>query len=313
MKGNRAEFWAKMSRGINKFGLRVKKHSPEIFIVTGVCGVVASTIMACRATTKLGGILEEKNNQLDDIEHYKEHPEDLGEDVEYTKEDAQKDEMIIRAGTAVKIVKIYLPAVLTGVASISAIVASHQILSKRNAAISMAYMGVNNAFKSYRKRVVDRFGEDLDKELRFNIKAADAQNKKDAEDGAVQETSTGALVNANDLSEFAKIFDAGNPGWEDDPEQNLMYLRKQQMYANNLLQTRGHLFLNEVYDMLGFPRTKAGNIVGWIYDKKNPAGDNYVDFGIYDLQNPACHRFVNGYEPSILLDFNIDGPILDSI
>ena len=63
--------------------------------------------------------------------------------------------------------------------------------------------------------------------------------------------------------------------------------------------------------MLGIPRTRAGQIVGWIYDKKNPIGDNYVDFGIYDTNKEANRNFVNGYERTILLDFNVEGNILE--
>ena len=83
-----------------------------------------------------------------------------------------------------------------------------------------------------------------------------------------------------------------------------------------MLRSRGHLFLNEVYDMLGYPRIKEGNIIGWIYDEKNPVGDNFVDFNIYPLNgivDQAKINFINGDERSILLDFNVDGPILDLI
>ena len=62
--------------------------------------------------------------------------------------------------------------------------------------------------------------------------------------------------------------------------------------------------------MLGIPRTKAGQVVGWIFDKDNPIGDNYVDFGLLNTQN---EDFVNGYKRSVLLDFNVDGMILDRI
>ena len=85
-----------------------------------------------------------------------------------------------------------------------------------------------------------------------------------------------------------------------------MYLRQQETYANDLLKSRGFIFLNDVYDMLGIPRTRAGQVVGWTYDKENPRGDNYIDFGIFKRK-----EFVNGYERSVLLDFNVDGIILD--
>ena len=68
-----------------------------------------------------------------------------------------------------------------------------------------------------------------------------------------------------------------------------------------------------MYDLLGIQRTSAGQVVGWIYDESNPIGDNYVDFGIYDLHDEAKRNFVNGYERTILLDFNVDGDILNMI
>lgn len=116
--------------------------------------------------------------------------------------------------------------------------------------------------------------------------------------------------NRNNTSDYARFFDETCAPWEKDPEYNVCFLNQQQNFANDLLRRQGYLFLNDVYDMLGIARTKAGQVVGWVYDEKNPIGDNYVDFGLYDLRNA---RFVNGYEKSILLDFNVDGVILDKI
>ena len=65
--------------------------------------------------------------------------------------------------------------------------------------------------------------------------------------------------------------------------------------------------------MLAIPRTKAGQVVGWIYDEKHPIGDNFVDFGIIDINDERKRAFMNGYERNILLDFNVDGNILDLI
>lgn len=130
----------------------------------------------------------------------------------------------------------------------------------------------------------------------------------------------GALVNVetkrdktdcgDSVSQYARFFDEGSPAWSKDSEYNLMFLKQQQQYANDLLKKRGHIFLNEIYDMLGIPRTKAGAVVGWVYDENNPIGDNYVSFGITDERNA---NFVNGYEKSVLLDFNVDGNIWDKI
>lgn len=116
-----------------------------------------------------------------------------------------------------------------------------------------------------------------------------------------------------DYSIYARIWDDGCNGWSKDPEYNLIFLKQIQTYANELLRSRGYIFLNEVYDMLGIPRTKAGQTVGWVYNEKNPIGDNHVDFGIFDTDSIQNRDFINGYARTVVLDFNVDGIITDLI
>lgn len=299
----------KVTRGLNKAGFQLKKHSPEILIVAGVAGAVTSAVMACKATTKLNDILEESKEQVDKIHEAIEHPENLPE--EYTEEDGKKDLTIVYTQTAVKLLKLYGPSIVLGGLSITAILTSNNIMRKRNIAIAAAYTAVDKSFKDYRERVVERFGEDLDRELRYNIKKEEVEETIVDEKTGKEKTVKKTIDVANDVSEFAKFFDDGCTGWTKDPELNLAFLLKQQAFANDKLKANGYLYLNEVYDMLGIPRTKAGQIVGWIYDEKNPIGDNYVDFGIFDSNKVKNRDFVNGYERTILLDFNVDGNILN--
>ena len=313
MKG---KFMNKMSRKVNKIGFKVKQHSPEILITAGVIGVVASGVMACKATTKVNDIITETKEQLEPIhaagEKLKNNEELMCSDgTQYTKEDNQKDLTIVYIQTGVKLVKLYAPSVALGALSLGAIITSHKILSKRNVALAAAYAAVDRGFKEYRGRVIERFGKELDRELRYNIKNKEIEET--TVDGKGKEKVTKKNVEITDVddpSDYAKFYDAGCTGWTKDPEANLIFLKQQQNYANDLLQTRGYVFLNEVYDMLGIPRTKAGQIVGWIYDEECPNGDNVIDFGIYE-STKATRDFVNGYERTILLDFNVDGPILD--
>lgn len=299
-----------VSRGLHKAGFQVKKHSPEILLTTGIVGVVGSAVMACKATTKVSAILEETKENIDVVHAGMEEGEING--VEYTQEDGKKDLAIMYAQTGLKLVKLYGPALVLGTASIGCILASNNIIRKRNAALAAAYSAIDSSFKGYRSRVIERFGEDLDRELKYNIKAKEVEEIVVDENGketTVKKTVEYADPNLN--SDYAKFFDEACAGWSKSPEDNLYFLRCQQNWANDRLKAKGHLFLNEVYDMLDIPRTKAGNVVGWVYDDKNPIGDNYVDFGIYDKDNPAKRRFVNGDERNILLDFNVDGPIWD--
>lgn len=307
----KSEFATKASRLIHTAGLQLKKHSPEILMVAGIAGTIASTVMACKATSKVDEIIEEKN--------YKEEQIDIvlnSDEYDYTEEDKVKDLTIIYTQTGVKLLKVYAPAIALGVVSIGCIVAGHRILKKRNLALMAAYTVVDKGFKQYRKNVVERFGDEIDKELRYNIKAkeiekvvTDKKGVEKIEKETVKELDEKAL---SDYSEYARFFDAASTQFEKDPEYNLMFLRKQQDWANERLKARGYLFLNEVYDELGIPRSRIGQIAGWIYDEKCPNGDNYVDFGIYENRE-ANRRFVNGEEYNILLDFNVDGIIYDKI
>ena len=299
----------KMIRMYNNSKNVVEKHSPEILAGVGVVGVVASTVMACKATMKLNDILEESKETRDKIKEVESNPRYK---EEYSHEDAKKDLTINYTQTAMKIAKLYAPAVILGSASLGCLLASNDILRKRNAALSAAYMTVDKSFKEYRQRVVDRFGEEVEKEIRYNIKAEEITSTVVAEDGSETTiTETVKTMDPNLYSDYAKFFDEASPYWQKDPEYNFMFLKSQQQYANDLLKARGRLFLNEVYEMLGIDKTKAGQIVGWVYNPENPIGDNFVDFGIFDMSKERVRAFVNGYEPNILLDFNVDGNIWD--
>ena len=316
------EIMNNITRTFNKAAFKFKKHSPEILVVAGVVGVVGSTIMACKATTKVNDILDDTKDQLDKIHEAGERLENgetlmLKDGEEYTVEQNKKDLTIVYAQTALKFAKLYAPSVIIGGLSITAILTGHNITRKRNIALAAAYTAVDKSFKEYRGRVVERFGEALDKELKYGIKSKEVDEVVTNEDGTesvVKKTvDVVDATNPMNVSEYARFFDDGCAGWTKDPEYNLMFLRDQQRYANDLLKSKGHLFLNEVYDLLGIPRTKAGQIVGWIYDEKHPNGDNFVDFGIYDTNKTANRDFVNGYERTILLDFNVDGNIWDQM
>lgn len=309
MKKN--EIMNSLTRKLNRTGLKIKKYSPEILIAAGVVGTVTSAVMACRATTKLDAVLEETKNETKKIEDF---VEENGYSDKYSEEDMKKDLAIVKTQGIIKVVKLYAPSVVLGGLSLTAIISSNHILRKRNIAIAAAYATVDKSFKNYRSRVVERFGKDLDRELRHNIKMKEVEQIVVDENGdETVEKTTVNVAERPEYSDYAKIYDSGNTGWCKDPEANLMVLRRMEDYANDKLKEKGHLFLNEVYDMLGFPRTRAGQEVGWIYDEKEPVGDNYVDFGIYDFAKPKNADFVNGYERSIVLDFNVDGPILDMI
>lgn len=294
----------------NKVGTKFKKHSPEILIVTGVVGVVASAVMACKATTKVSEILDDAKVQIDSVHAVIENDQ-ISEEM-YSEEDGKKDLAIIYMQTGLKFIKLYGPSVLLGALSITSILASNNILRKRNVALAAAYTVVDTGFKEYRGRVIERFGKELDRELRYNIKAKKIEEVVVDEDGNEQVTESVVEVIENPVktySSYARFYDDGCKGWTKNAADNLVFLRQVQCMANERLRDNKHLFLNEVYDMLGIPRSQEGQVVGWVYNEKAPTGDNFVDFGMYDGHKEKSRDFVNGIERVILLDFNVDGNI----
>lgn len=311
----------KATRAFHKVGLKMKKHSPEILVVAGTVGTVVSTVMACKATTRLSEILEDAKTDIDAIKDYADcdwvnvKKEDGTIENPYDEETKKKDITITYVNTGKDIAKLYAPSVALGVLSITAILAGTNILRKRNVALAAAYATADKTFREYRDRVVERFGKELDRELRYNIRSKEIEDTIIDEKGKEKKVKkTVPVVDPNQIDDFSRIFYDGNPGYcDEDPQLTLMFLKRQQDYANDKLKAQGYLFLNDVYEMLGFNKTAAGQMIGWIYDEEHPIGDNFVDFGIYDIHNDAKIRFVNGDERAIVLEFNHDGNILDLI
>lgn len=304
---NKNEIMSRASKIVGKASFQLKKHSPEILVVAGVAGTVVSAIIACKATLKVNEIVEDVKHDIDDVHDAVE--KGITKDGEnYSVEDSKKDLAVIYAKTGVSFAKLYAPAVILGTLSITSILASNNILRKRNVALSAAYAAVDKGFKDYRERVVERFGEQVDKELKYNIKAKKFDEvTTDPETGKEKKVKTMAnVVNPADLSDYAHFFST-SCYLASDHDYNMMFLRAEQNYANDKLTSRGYLFLNEVCERLGLPITKAGQVVGWV--KNSEKSDGFVDFNIREIGRDVDGR----YESDILLDFNVDGPILDLI
>lgn len=280
--------------------LIVRKFSPEILITVGVVGVVVSAVMASKSTLKLEPIVS-----MMEIDVAYAKTRKLEEPIsDYPVEEYSKDIIKAYSRGVFGVVKLYGPSVTLGLTSIVCIVGAHGIMSKRNMALAAAYKAVESSFSEYRKRVVSELGLDKDTELRLGA------HEVEVVDEETGKTTTAIALNPAENSQYARFFDESSSQWKKEAHYNQTFLRCQQQFANDLLLSRGHLFLNEVYDSLGIDRTPAGSVVGWVVSKK---GDNFVDFNIFDAGSNAKRAFVNGWEKSIFLDFNVDGVIYDQI
>ena len=303
---NKTEIMKSVNGVASKTVMKLKKHSPEILIVAGIAGTVVSAVLACKATTKVAEILDETKGTLDTIHEGMETGAINGQ--EYTTEDGKKDTVVVYAQTGMKLAKLYAPAIILGTLSITSILASNNILRKRNVALGAAYAAIDKSFKEYRGRVIERFGEQVDTELKYGIKAKKFEEiEVDPETGKEKKVKKTVMVaDPNLQSDYAVYFDSKSRNYETNPDYNRMFLKAQQAFANDKLQTRGHLFLNEVLDDLDLPRTPAGQIVGWTKD----GPDGYVNFRIVEVERETED---GRHEPALLLDFNVEGNIWEKM
>lgn len=303
---NKTEIMKSVNGVTSKAVMKLKKHSPEILVVAGIAGTVVSAVLACKATTKVAEILDETKGTLDTIHEGMETGAINGQG--YTNEDGKKDTVVVYAQTGMKLAKLYGPAIILGTLSITSILASNNILRKRNVALGAAYAAIDKSFKEYRGRVIERFGEQVDTELKYGIKAKKFEEiEVDPETGKEKKVKKTVMVaDPNLQSDYAVYFDSKSRNYETNPDYNRMFLKAQQAFANDKLQTRGHLFLNEVLDDLDLPRTPAGQIVGWTKD----GPDGYVNFRIVEVERETED---GRHEPALLLDFNVEGNIWEKM
>lgn len=307
----KTELATKAGKILVKTKLGIKKHSPEILVAAGIGTGIIAAIVACKQTIKANDIVAEARKSLQNIEDVKELA--ANNEVEYTEENEQEDRKTIGMQVAVGMVKTYALPVGLGVLSITCILAGHHILKKRNVALAAAYSALSTDFMNYRKRVVNKYGKDVDFMLKNGLEKQIVANQVvDPETGEVKETKEEVLTYEGDkLSQYARVFDeVGSTQWTPSADHNRAFLLMEQNYFNERIRTRGYIFLNEVYERLGFRPTKAGSVVGWVYQNADYEG---IDFGIFTAHTQKAAEFLEGTEPSIILDFNVQGDILSLV
>lgn len=304
----------KIVPAINKVVNTTKKHSPEILLIGGIVGMAAATVMGCVASTKLKDV-NEKNKAS--IEHVREKYKDATAPEEIHDRKKEMTKAYLMSG--VRYVRLYGPSVVLWGLSAGSVFGSNHVMKQRNAALAAAYATIDKGFKEYRGRVIEKFGEKVDNELKYGTKEVEVEKEVIGKDGKMKKVKEKKMCPNGEPSMYARYFDEyttdeyghsiRNWNWKADPEMNMFTLHCIQDMANARLKAKGVLFLNEVYEMLGFPATKAGQVVGWVNDPAFPPQDRHVDFGIFT--DPSNYSDFVNYNDSILLDFNVAGNVWD--
>ena len=281
-----------VTRLVGRAGLVLIKHAPTILTAAGTAGFIGTTVLASKATLKVEETVAEETALLVKVH-------EAQEAGKLSDKDATHDKVVLYSRMTTKLAKLYAPAIILGAASIASLATGHGIMLKRNASLAAAYAAVDQAFKTYKKKVESKFGKDA---------VLEALSSVATEDLTKDEMTVESVAAVNDISPYGVIFDDTNVNWSADEDLAMLHLKCQQQYANDILNTRGHIFLNEVYKMLGFPHTPAGAVTGWV--KGN--GDDFVDFNIFDGMFEGEDQ--NGRTVTKwALDFNVDGVMYDKI
>lgn len=294
---------AAVTRRISRASIVASKNSPQILFGAGVVGFGVTVVLACRATLKLEEVLEETTFKTA-LAH-----EAKANNANYSDADHKHDMAYLRIRAGYAIVKLYTPAIVVGSLSVAALTGSHHILSKRNTGLAAAYAATEKAFEDYRARVREELGEEKEREIKHGV---DERTELVETDNGPKKKKIRGFA---DASQYAVVFDEGNANYEPTPEYNIMFIRTVQNQLNDQLWASDVVFLNDAYEALGFPRTSAGAVVGWVRDADlEGSGDGVIDFGVFTDENrDAFHDYVTGREGSILLDFNVDGLVFEKV
>ena len=308
-------FLSVVSNAANKGLFWTKQHAPQIMIVGGVVGSAVATGLAIYATYKAQEPIGEAQAELDAIEETKKKFDD------YSDEAMKKDKRKVYNKLAVDLIKLYAPSVGVGIASAASILGGAGILNKRYTNTALGLASVTSSFKDYRKGVIERYGEDVDKQIRYGLKEVETKEKVTDENGKTTTVKKKILVadtsKTDPKDEYCRVFDWSNPYWENELCYNFIFLNAQQSYFNDMLRINGHVFLNDVLKALGFPPTRAGQEVGWNYNEESDT-DGYINFRAQEIKIPLKKVNKNGdeiieYRDAIALDFNVDGSIINKV
>lgn len=298
---------------IKKGGLALQKASPTIAVVSGICFGLAGTVLACKATLKVDEVLDEARANVKKIHETAKNPEY----AEVYPVKAQHRDLCITYGKTVwGLTKLYGKAIACGAVSIALILKGHRTLLKRVGALGATCALLSESLKRYRANVTEKYGEETERDIYYGAQTERVETVvTDEETGKEKKVKENVKVvdSERTVSPFAVLFDDFNPNFvKNDPEYNKDFLINVENEMSAKLERQGWLFLNDVRNALGYKPVPEGQIYGWIYDKDDPTRANCIDLGIDHIAREEVRDFRNGKERAFMIDFNVDGPIIET-
>lgn len=301
-----------------KLALKIGEKSPEIFLTTGIAGFVGSTVLACKATLKAGDAIQKHKDRVNMIEDAKVICKNESTEIvntEYTQKEELHDRIISKALLAKDLAALYGPSVVVGIAGIVCVVKSQNIMKDRNLALISAYNLLSKGYNLYRSRVREELGDDMDHHFKYGTEIGEKVDTIIGEDGKktkikkLEQYVDGDPKKIEDAG-YARIFDVRCPSWCNNDDYNMMFIKSKQDWFNLLLSRDGTVFLNDVYQELGFPKTKAGQMVGWCNKGNNVNRDGVI---IFKIEKIRSDHYAPNEASAFVIDFNVDGVVFDQL
>ena len=303
-----------------KTSVKLAKYAPHILVGTGIVTVTAGTIGMVKGATHADDIIEKFDEEMDKIEQAKELA--ANKKSIYTRKDEMEDKMKVYGQTAVAVIKKNWVPITLYVSGVVMICSGVHILNKRYVGVAASYAALHKSYSDYRKRVVEEQGSDADFRFANGVSKGSYNYTEVDEDGNQKDVNVESdkVVNESNLSVYSVLFDEMSTMWTPNPISNMSLIRRVEDYWNEPahFEHRGFVYYYEVLKDLGIweslPYEKQKVLVdkGWVWG----AGDNHISLGIFDVdvEKPmsfAKADFIQGYEPSVLIEPNIDGIVAE--
>lgn len=286
---------------------KINKKAPTILMFVGGAGTVVAIGVACVKTRQLDDILSEHEKQLERIKRIEEENAKRGNNTKLAKETTA-----VYANTGIRMARLYALPIAIEFTSLFCIMKAHSMMTKRLATLGAAYATLDAGFREYRSRVAEKFGEEAEKKIRLGSKEIEVKKEIVDEDGNKTIATEKVEVVDPSCCDYEKLFTRANPYWDDSEDIVQYFFLQTQRELNEKLKARSHggrvgsVVLNEAYRMHGFEPTIPGMVVGWIFDRSHPFGDNYIEFKVTKV------KVVNEngeLEDAYKVDYNVDGNI----
>ena len=282
---------------LNNIRLGMKRNGPKIAIGGGTALMLGGAVWGCIVSVKkVAPLLKEKEDAVGEASI------------------DEKEQRKIRRSYNVKVALQYAGPAACEIVGGTMIFGGTHTMAKRNVALAAAYATLSSGFEAYRERVVEKYGEDADRELAHGGETQKIEVTETDENGKTKKTKKTVQI-VNEPSGYARYFADGEAsGAERNLAYNETFLCGIERTVNSTLRIKGYLFLNDLYEMLGFERSIAGQSVGWVYDpSRDDHGDNYIKLRMTKVWRRVPNATTDEYEQVWMIDPNVDGPIMEHL